>query len=122
MRWYSIFLQRRVRRFEPVTTPDATDPFLLFPIGCALVVFIVVRLPSLRLALVRARAMPYLIYCWALAALYIIAFSSFANFGLLVRQRSLLFPALFALLCVSPALDRAARARRSGSAPDLVRA
>jgi hypothetical protein len=86
-----------------------------------LLVFIVVRLASLRLSLVRARALPYLIYCWSLAVLYIIAFSSFANFGLLVRQRSLLLPALFAVLCVSPALDRAERARRSASAPDLVR-
>ena len=86
-----------------------------------LLVLIVVRLSSFRIALLRARAFPFLIYCWSLAVLYIIAFSSFANFGLLVRQRSLLLPALFALLCVSPALDRAARQRRSGSAPDLVR-
>ena len=33
-------------------------------------------------------------------ALYIIAFSSFANFGLLVRQRSLILPALFVLVAV----------------------
>jgi hypothetical protein len=63
-------------------------------------VFIVVRLPSLRAALTHARRTPYLLNCWVLTILYAATFSSFANFGLLVRQRSLVLPAFFVLLSV----------------------
>jgi hypothetical protein len=67
-----------------------------------LVGIIVVRLPSLRAALIRARSTPFLIYCWVLVILYAATFSSIANFGLLVRQRSLVLPALYVLLSVRP--------------------
>jgi len=65
-----------------------------------LTALIVARLPSLRSALSRARSTPFLLYCWVLVILYAATFSSFANFGLLVRQRSLVLPALFVLLAV----------------------
>ncbi|HZA84419.1 MAG TPA: hypothetical protein VFC13_23570, partial [Actinomycetes bacterium] len=88
--------------------------------GALLTGFIVSRLGSVRASLTRARSTPYLLYCWALTALYAITFSSFANFGLLVRQRSLVLPALFVLLCVR-AMPRAAPAgdntRRSSHFP-----
>jgi Uncharacterised nucleotidyltransferase len=61
---------------------------------------ITARLASLRTALWRARSTPFLLYCWVLTILYAATFSSFANFGLLVRQRSLVLPALFVLLAV----------------------
>ena len=61
---------------------------------------IIARLSSLRTALWRARSTPFLLYCWVLTILYAATFSSFANFGLLVRQRSLVLPALFVLLAV----------------------
>ncbi|HKA84574.1 MAG TPA: hypothetical protein VKD21_11960, partial [Acidimicrobiales bacterium] len=67
-----------------------------------LAAIIVVRLPSLRAALVRARSTPFLLYCWVLLLLYAATFSSIANFGLLVRQRSLVLPALYVLLSVRP--------------------
>jgi hypothetical protein len=63
---------------------------------------IIARLSSLRTALWRARSTPFLLYCWVLTILYAATFSSFANFGLLVRQRSLVLPALFVLLAVRP--------------------
>jgi hypothetical protein len=65
-----------------------------------LAVFIALRLPSLRAALARCRTTPFLLYCWILTGLYAMTFSSFANFGLLVRQRSLVLPALFVLLSI----------------------
>jgi hypothetical protein len=61
---------------------------------------IVTRLASLRTALARARSTPFLLYCWVFVIIYAVAYSSFANFGLLVRQRSLVLPAVFALLAV----------------------
>lgn len=65
-----------------------------------LALFIVSRLSSIRVALARCRTTPFLLYCWVLTGLYAVTFSSFANFGLLVRQRSLVLPALFVLLAV----------------------
>jgi hypothetical protein len=62
------------------------------------------RWPSLMTSIARARSTPFLLYCWALTGLYAIAFSSFSNMGLLVRQRSLVLPCFFVLLCVEPAL------------------
>jgi Uncharacterised nucleotidyltransferase len=61
---------------------------------------IVARLASVRAALTLARSSPFLLYCWVLLILYAATFSSFANFGLLVRQRSLVLPALFAIIAV----------------------
>jgi hypothetical protein len=74
---------------------------------------IVVRIGSLRAALVGARAAPFLLYCWVLLILYAATFASIANFGLLVRQRSLVLPALFVLIAVRPD----AGSRRSRAAP-----
>jgi hypothetical protein len=61
---------------------------------------IVARLGSLRAALTRARSTPFLLYCWILVILYAATFSSIANLGLLVRQRSLVLPALYVLIAV----------------------
>src|SRR5690606_34320562 len=66
-------------------------------------VLIFSRLPSLGTSLARARATPFLLSCWVLVVLYSASFSSIANFGLLVRQRSLVLPGLFALLAVRAA-------------------
>ena len=77
--------------------------------SAVLAVFIVVRLPSLRVALARCRTTPFLLYCWVLTGMYAATFSSFANFGLLVRQRSLVLPALFVLLAVDARLAAASR-------------
>jgi hypothetical protein len=86
---------------------ETTSPFQLLASLESVIVagFIVVRLPSLKNALVRARAAPFLLYCWILTLLYAATFASFSNFGLLVRQRSLVLPALFVLLSVLPRID-----------------
>jgi hypothetical protein len=80
---------------------------ILASLECAaMAVFIVYRFRSLTLSLTRARATPFLIYCWTFVLLYAITFSAVANYGLLTRQRSLALPALFVLLSVEPALAR----------------
>jgi hypothetical protein len=63
-----------------------------------LAALIVLRFASLRESVIHARVVPFLLYCWLLTVLYAATFSSFANFGLLVRQRSLVLPALLVLL------------------------
>jgi len=82
--------------------------------GAAVALFLLYRLNSLTFSIRRARTTPFLLYCWTLVLLYAVAFSSFANFGLLVRQRSLVLPALFVLAAVDP---RLARADPTGDAP-----
>jgi hypothetical protein len=63
---------------------------------------IVLRFSSLRRSLRESRRYGFLLYCWVLTISYAATFSSFANFGLLVRQRSLVLPAMFVLLAVRP--------------------
>jgi hypothetical protein len=78
---------------------------------------IVARLPSLRAALAGVRSTPFLLYCWVVVIIYSVAYSSFANFGLLVRQRSLVMPALFALLAVRATATTKERSASSAGRP-----
>jgi hypothetical protein len=82
--------------------------------GVALAGFIVYRRSSVALSLRQIRSSPFLFYCWTLTLLYAVSFQAFANFGLLVRQRSLVLPALYVLLCLD-----ASRARPSTEPPVL---
>lgn len=68
--------------------------------GVALAAFIVLRRKSLAVSLRHLRTVPFLFYCWVLTILYAVTFQAFANFGLLDRQRSLVLPALYVLLCL----------------------
>ena len=68
--------------------------------GIALAAFIVLRRKSLAISLRHLRSVPFLFYCWTLTILYGVTFQAFANFGLLDRERSLVLPALYVLLCL----------------------
>jgi hypothetical protein len=106
---------------NPLRLPEGAATVLLRPLpwetdsplqllssleSALLVGIIVARLASLRAALTRARSTPFLLYCWVLVILYAATFSSIANFGLLVRQRSLVLPALYVLIAVRPDTTR----------------
>lgn len=78
--------------------------------GMVLAGLFVARWRAVAASLRNVRSHPFLLYCWGLLAAYSFAFSSFANFGLLARQRSLVIPALLAVIAVDPAA--AARARK----------
>ena len=82
-----------------------------------MLVLIVKRWSSVRTAFRRARESPFLLYCIVLILLWAATFSSFQNFGLLVRQRSLVMPALFVLLSINP---MPARPRGEPKPQDLV--
>jgi hypothetical protein len=94
--------------------------------GMGLAGLIVYRRESLRIAFRRSRESPYLMFCWVLVALYCVAFASFANFGLLVRERSLVLPAVFVLIAVDPTFEHRRRkaeleAQEWNAAVDIAR-
>ena len=62
--------------------------------------FMVIRGKSIALSLRHIRSVPFLVYCWTLTILYAVTFQALANFGLLTRQRALVLPALYVLLCL----------------------
>jgi hypothetical protein len=68
--------------------------------GIALLGFAIVRRRSIAASLRHIRIVPFLFYCWVLTILYSLTFQAFGNFGLLDRQRSLVLPALYVLLCL----------------------
>lgn len=78
----------------------------------ALLLFTAVRWRSLAQAVRNVRKIPFLLFCVTAIGIYSMAFSSFANFGLLARQRSLVLPAYLVLLCLVP------RSRASDPVPE----
>jgi hypothetical protein len=66
--------------------------------GMALVAFIFYRRRSVALSLRKLREQPFVFYCWTLTLLYVLLFQAFGNFGLLVRERSIVLPALYVIL------------------------
>jgi hypothetical protein len=74
---------------------------------CALFAFLVIsRRRSIATSIREIRSTPFLFFCWVLLGFFSVAYSSFGNMGLLVRQRSLALPAFFALIAVQPKSDR----------------
>ena len=71
-------------------------------------------------ALPRHLRNPYVVASLAYCVFFIIAFSSFGNFGILVRQRVQVFPFVLVLLALPPSsVPRAARARAQSGAEGL---
>lgn len=64
------------------------------------------RLPWIIAAFKSVRKQPYVIFAVVYSALFIVGYSTVANFGLLVRQRSLLMPVLLILVSI-PGAKRA---------------
>jgi hypothetical protein len=67
-----------------------------------LLVFALVRIPWSFAALRSIRRQPYVALAIAYVGMFILAFSSFANFGNLVRQRVQVLPFVVLLLCIPP--------------------
>ena len=68
--------------------------------GSCLLLLLLLSLPRLWVALRRIRAMPYVAFSLFYVVLFIIAFSNIANFGILARQRAMLFPFLLVLVAL----------------------
>ena len=74
--------------------------------GTALLVFCLARFRWGWAAIRSLRRQPYVVFCFVYTLLFIVAYSSYANFGLLVRQRVQLYPVFLVLLSIPPGADR----------------
>lgn len=86
--------------------------------GTILMVLFVLSWPRLRTIPRRLRKQPYITYCLTYVILFCFMFSAFQNFGILARQRVLVFPLILVLLALPPAtsaLERSRRRRRSSN-------
>jgi hypothetical protein len=63
------------------------------------------------------RSRPYVMFCLAFTVLFLVAYSSFANFGLLARERVQLYPLFLVLISIAPA-----RQGSGSSVPDRAEA
>jgi hypothetical protein len=132
----SEFENRPVRSFGDFVYALTTLPFRPFPHeahnvqariasleGVALLLVVLVSLPRLTRLPQAALRSPYFAFAAIYTAGFLIAFSNFANLGLLSRQRTQLMPYLLVLLVVPLTAERRDEAgalrpgRRAGPAP-----
>lgn len=93
-----------------VTEVDSAQSALAALEGTVLLLITLIRLPWLLAALRSVRRQPYVAYALANTSFLVLALSSFANFGILARQRVQLWPMFLVLLAV-PSVVRARRER-----------
>jgi hypothetical protein len=72
--------------------------------GSFLIFLFLIRIRWVLAAVRSIRRQPYVAFAVVYVGLFLIAFSSIANFGLLVRERTQLYPFLFVLLTIPPRL------------------
>jgi hypothetical protein len=73
-----------------------------------------VRIRWLVAAAKSVRRQPYVMYAFAFVILFVITYSSIANFGILTRQRVQVLPLYLILLAVPPVLNRGRESERQG--------
>jgi hypothetical protein len=82
--------------------------------GTLLLILVVLSIPRLRGIPRRLRKQPYITYCVVYAVLFCFMFSAFQNFGILARQRVLVFPLILVLLALPLAESAKGRSRSHG--------
>lgn len=89
--------------FRPLITEAHTPRALGSALeGTFLILLLLMRIPWMISALRSLRGHPYVIASFVYTGLFVIALSSVANFGLLVRQRSLVLPLAMVFLSIPP--------------------
>jgi hypothetical protein len=88
--------------------------------GSALLLFSAVRIRSFLSAARRFRETPYVVVAMVYVVGSIFALATIANFGILARQRTLLYPMFLVLMCFLPARD-ARRQVRGSNTPEPAR-
>jgi hypothetical protein len=108
--------------FRPFITEAGTLEMLGSAVeGAFLLALTIWRFRWLIAALKSLRRMPYLIVMIAYAGVSIVALTAVGNFGILTRQRTLIFPAYLVLLCVPPgAVAKWRRSRRRARGAEIA--
>ena len=97
--------------FRPFPFEVHNVPALLAAIeGTVLMALFVLSWPRLRTIPGRLRKQPYVTFCLTYTVLFCLVFSAFQNFGILARERVMVYPFVLVLL----ALPAATASRRSG--------
>ena len=81
--------------------------------GTALMLLTLIRWRWILAALKSVRRQPYVAFAVLFVVMFVVGFSSFPNFGLLVRQRVQVLPFLLVLLCIPPLRGRGERDDRA---------
>jgi hypothetical protein len=76
--------------------------------GTALLLLCLARFRWGLAALRSLREQPYVVFCLVFSVLFIVGYSSYANFGLLARQRVQVYPLFLVLFSIPPAALKAA--------------
>jgi hypothetical protein len=84
--------------------------------GTFLIGLVVARFRSVVAAVKGVRREPYVALCLAYSAIFVVAFSSIANFGLLARERTQLLPFFLVVLALSPGGAERERASMAAAA------
>ena len=102
--------------YRPFVTEANNQMALLSAIeGLWLLLFSIKRLPWVLTALRSMRRQPFVAMAAGYTILFVVAFSSMPNFGLLARQRAQLFPLFFVLLSI-PYIKKKASGERTDEA------
>jgi len=81
---------------------DNTQALIASLEGMFLLILAMVRFRWIVAALMSIRRRAYVAFAFVFVAMFIVAYSSIANFGILVRQRVQVLPVLLVLLCIPP--------------------
>ena len=89
--------------FRPfIVEADSAQAFLTAIEGSVLLLICVVRFSWILAAIGSVRRQPYVLFAMIFTAVFIVAFSSIANFGILARERVQVLPFLLVLLSIPP--------------------
>lgn len=83
--------------------------------GTALMVLFILSWPRLRTVVKRAFKQPYVTFCVTYVILFCFIFSAFQNFGILARERVMVYPLVLVLLALPLTGIRGPRGRRTSS-------
>jgi hypothetical protein len=84
--------------------------------GSFLILLCLVRFRWIVAAFKLIRKRTYMAFCLTYMVVFVAAYSSIANFGILVRERVQVIPFFLVLLCIPPGIARAPRRRRTSTA------
>ena len=107
--------------FRPFPFEVHNVPALLAALeGTVLMALFVLSWPRLRTIPGRLRKQPYVAFCLTYTVLFCLVFSAFQNFGILARERVMVYPFVLVLLALPAATASRRLVRQGGVEPHAV--